>query len=516
MRKSWSVVDQREQDAGPAPDPRCILALAGVTKRFPGVVALKEMSFELMEGEVHVLFGENGAGKSTLINLVAGTFPPDEGSMFHLGEEVRLTSPADARQRGINAVFQEFSLVPTLSVAENLFLGREIMRGMALDKGAMDRQAKRILLNLGFDLDPSARVDRLGRSSQQMLEIAKALQGKPRVLILDEPTASLTEREADALFLLVEKLKAEKVGIIYITHRMQEIQRIADRITVLRDGQFVATLDAKEADEERLVTLMAGRNFADLYPVIANSPGKEILTFDNVTLSKIVDGVSLTLRAGEVVGIAGLVGSGKSEIAEACIGLHTVTGGEIRVADAAITRFSPKEMLKRGIFYLPADRRRQGLVGPRSLRENISVASLKNREIVRFGVVRRSTESRLVSDLVDRLKIRPADLNRPIAFYSGGNQQKALFARALMRKPSVLVLNEPTTGVDVGARADVYALIKQACESGVGVLVVSSDLPEILNLCHRAYVIHRGRVRAELAGTELTEAAVLANFFDET
>ncbi|MER9236425.1 sugar ABC transporter ATP-binding protein [Mesorhizobium sp. M0622] len=487
-----------------------------MTKRFPGVVALRNMTFGLAAGEVHVLFGENGAGKSTLVNLIAGTFRPDEGHIVFRGKPLLLDSPADARARGINAVFQEFSLVPTLTVAENMFLGREIRNGYRLDNARMNREAARILSDLGFHLNPHARVDRLPRSSQQMLEIAKALQGHPKVLILDEPTASLTEREAEVLFALIRRLKAEQVGIIYITHRVQEIKAIGDRITVMRDGAYVATLDAKQADENRLVSLMIGRSMTALYPVIAEQPGREILALQDMSLAgTAVRGVNITVRAGEVVGIAGLVGSGKAEIAEACFGLHKLRRGEIRVEGANVDTLSPREMLKRGVYYLPADRRRQGLVGPRSLRENISIASLGEGNFGRHGIILRSKETDAVAALVSRLQIRPAKLDRPIGLYSGGNQQKALFARGLLQNPKVLVLNEPTTGVDVGARADVYALIKEICELGAGVLLISSDLPEILHLSHRAYVVHRGVVRAELLGEALTEKAVLANFFDQ-
>lgn len=493
-----------------------LLELQNVTRRFPGVIALNNMDFALQPGEVHVLFGENGAGKSTLVNVIAGTYRPDEGSIRFKGEPVRFESPADARSAGINAVFQEFSLVPTLTVAQNMFLGREIRRGRRLDNPEMDRRAAAILAELGFPLDPRTRVDRLPRSSQQMLEIAKALQGDPKVLILDEPTASLTERESDVLFALLRRLKKQGVGIIYITHRMQEIRIIADRITVMRDGALVATLDAAtDVDEDRLVSLMTGREITTLYPDIACRPGKEVLALRSLSLDRSgVDGIDMVVRAGEVVGVAGLVGSGKAEIAEACFGLHALRSGHIEVCGDIVDAPSPQEMLRRGMYFLPSDRRREGLVLPRSVAENISLASLREAEFSRFGTILRGHERSRVAELISRLAVRPAAPNRPVGVLSGGNQQKVLFARGMLRAPQILVLNEPTTGVDVGARADVYDLIKTLCEQGAGVLVVSSDLPEILHLCHRAYVVHRGRLRAELQGAGLTEEAVLANFFD--
>lgn len=496
--------------------PSALLELHNVTKRFPGVLALKDMDFSLLPGEVHVLFGENGAGKSTLVNVIAGTYRPDEGSMRLKGEVVRFESPADARAAGINAVFQEFSLVPTLTVAQNMFLGRELRSGRRLDNREMDRRAATILADLGFPLDPRSRVDRLPRSSQQMLEIAKALQGNPHILILDEPTASLTDRESEVLFALIRRLKGEGVGIIYITHRMQEIRIVADRITVMRDGALVATLDdASEVDEDRLVSLMTGREITTLYPQIACRPGDEVLALRNISLGAGgVRDVDLTVHAGEVVGIAGLVGSGKAEIAEACFGLHALKSGYIEVCREVVKSPSPREMLRRGMYFLPSDRRREGLVLPRSVRENISLASLREPEFSRFGAILRGHERSRVDELISKLQVRPAAPNRPIGLFSGGNQQKALFARGLLRAPRILVLHEPTTGVDVGARADVYALIKTLCEQGAGILVVSSDLPEILHLCHRAYVVHGGKLRTELRGSGITEKAVLANFFE--
>jgi len=493
-----------------------LLELKGVSKRFPGVLALKNMDFTLLPGEVHVLFGENGAGKSTLVNLIAGTYLPDGGSMHFEGSELRLQSPADARRRGINAVFQEFSLVPTLNVTENIFLGRELHKGGRLAKADMERRATAMLADLGFPLQPGTRVEQLPRSSQQMLEIAKALQGQPRILILDEPTASLTERESEVLFKLIRRLKSEGVGIIYITHRMQEISVVADRITVMRDGALIATIESSEGvDEDRLVSLMTGREVNALYPQIEFNPGEEVLALRNISLNAAdVRDIDIQLRAGEIVGIAGLVGSGKSELAEACFGLHPLKAGSIEICGETVSAPDPHEMLRRGLYYLPADRRREGLIPSRSLLENISIASLDNPELCRAGTIMRWRENVKVEELIDLLQVRPALPGRPVGFFSGGNQQKALFARGMLRAPRVMVLNEPTTGIDVGARADVYNLIKRVCEQGAGVLVISSDLPEILHLCHRAYVVHRGAIRAHLSREQLTESAVLANFFD--
>ncbi|MCD6031872.1 MAG: sugar transporter ATP-binding protein, partial [Thermomicrobiales bacterium] len=325
------------EPASPQDPGNELLRLTAIGKRFPGVQALSGVDFDLRSGEVHVLFGENGAGKSTLINIIAGTFPPDEGTMALRGQPIRLSSPHHARQLGINAVFQEFSLVPTLSVQDNLYLGREIKHGGILDKAAIARGTRETLASLQFNLDPRAQVGGLSRAEQQMVEIAKAIQGNPSILILDEPTASLTENEANHLFALIERLKAQGLGIIYITHRIQEIRRVADRVTVLRDGQVVATVGAGEVSEIRLVELMTGRTIEALYPAVAYQPGAVMLRTQGLTLpSGRVHDVSIEVRAGEIVGLAGLVGSGKSEIGRAVFGLEPIARGTIEVAGEVV------------------------------------------------------------------------------------------------------------------------------------------------------------------------------------
>lgn len=496
---------------------REVLRLTGITKRFPGVLALDNVDLDLFAGEVHVLFGENGAGKSTLINIIAGTFPPDRGTMMLHGKPTRLNSPHHARQLGINAVFQEFSLVPTLSVKDNLYLGRELSRAGILDKSAIRRGSITALELLGFHIDPDASVGALSRAEQQMVEIAKALQGDPSILILDEPTASLTENETERLFDLIDRLKASGLAIIYITHRMQEIQRIADRITVLRDGQHVATLDAGEATEQGLIELMTGRTIEALFPEITSQPGETLLRMDNVSMaSGRIEDVSIEVRSGEIVGIAGLVGSGKSEVGRACFGLERLSSGSITVGAEVVSQPTPRRMLNLGVIYVPPDRRTEGLVLTRPVRENVSLAALGLTSYSRGGVIRRRREKREVISIAGRLNLRPANVERPVAYFSGGNQQKALVGRGLTRDISVFIFDEPTTGVDVGAKAEIYELMKELCNRGAAIVLISSDLPEILHLAHRAYVMHRGRLRAELSGDEITEHAVLSYFFDET
>lgn len=492
-----------------------LLRLHSISKQFPGVRALTDVDFDLRAGEVHVLFGENGAGKSTLINIIAGSFPPDTGSVELKGQSIRLNSPHHARQLGINAVFQEFSLVPTLSVRDNLFLGREFKRGGILDKRAIARGAVATLNLLQFNLDPRATVGNLTRAEQQMVEIAKAIQGQPSILILDEPTASLTENEANHLFQVVARLKAQGIGIIYITHRMQEIRRIADRVTVLRDGQHVATVEAGSVSENRLVELMTGRTIEALYPTVNANPGAAVVETKGLSLPNgRVHDVSIAVRAGEIVGLAGLVGSGKSEIGRAIYGLEPLSGGSITINGQTAPSPSPRSALARGVIYIPPDRREEGLVATRSVRENMALAALSLPAFSRAGIVRRLQERTLVRQVAQRLNLRPMNIERQVSTFSGGNQQKVVLGRGLTRDVRLFIFDEPTTGVDVGAKVEIYGFMKELCERGAAILLISSDLPELLHLSHRAYVMHRGEVRAELAGPELTEERVLANFFD--
>ena len=491
------------------------LRTEALSKHFPGVDALSNLDFEVRRGEIHVLFGENGAGKSTLISLLAGADQPTRGRIFFEERPVVIESVLAARRMGISAVFQEFSLVPQLSVEDNLFLGAEPTHGPFIDKRACRRQARRVLDRLGFTVDPSRPVMYLSRAQQQMVEIAKAWRAELSVLILDEPTASLTERETERLFALLRQARSEGISIIYITHRMHEIWRIADRITVLRDGRRIGTYDVDQIGEEKLLELMTGRAISEVFPTVRHAPGETLLEVERLSAATgAVRDASLRVRAGEIVGIAGLVGSGKSELGRACFGLIRIASGEVRFAGARVTGATPRQMLDRGFFYLPPDRRAEGLVTIRSARENVSLPSLDQKEFAGRFLLRRTTERRRVTDIARRLNFHPFDIERDVGQFSGGNQQKVLLAKALSREVKLFVLDEPTVGVDVGTRVAIYRFIADLCEAGAGILLVSSDLPEILHLSHRAYVMFRGELRAELQGGDLTEERVLGCFFE--
>lgn len=427
---------------------------------------------------------------------------------------IHLSSVHHARSLGISAVFQEFSLVPQLTVEQNLFLDAEETWFGLLDKKALRARAADILERLGFPLHPGQRVAYLSRAEQQMVEIAKAFRSDLSVLILDEPTASLTERETDRLFALIEQVKARGVGIIYITHRMNEIRRIGDRITVLRDGRHVATVDARTPEED-LVRLMTGRVIEQIFPDIRFRPGGPILEVEHLTTAGgAVNGVSLHVRRGEIVGLAGLVGSGKSEVARACFGLVPISGGRVAFAGEPVTGLPPRRMLERGFFYVPADRRDEGLMMMRSVRENVALPALSTPDFSRGFLLRREAESARVRDLAERLNLQPLRVEREVDHFSGGNQQKVLLAKSLTREIKLFAFDEPTVGVDVGTRVAIYEFIRDLCQSGAAVLLISSDLPEILHLTHRVYVMCRGVLTAELGGGDVSQENVLRHCFE--
>jgi ribose transport system ATP-binding protein len=493
-----------------------LLRLSGISKSFIGVQALSDFDFDLLPGEVHVLFGENGAGKSTLINIIAGALSPDAGSLELQGVRAQFSSVHEARRQGIAAVFQDFSLAPDLTVQENLFLGQEPKRGLLIDRGQIRAKSEQVLSDLGFRVNPRERVSRLSRAEQQMVEIAKAILVRPKVIIFDEPTASLTEQETRQLFQLIARLRNEGAGIIYITHRIAEIFEIGDRVTVMRDGRRIKSLSLSELDQIRLVELMTGRPVGDFFPAVRHRPGEVLLRIEDLkTVDGRVSAASLEVRAGEIVGLAGLVGCGKSEIGRACFGLSQIApGSTVEFAGARLRRPSPRQMLRRGLHYLPSDRRREGLLLERPVRENIGLAMLSVPALRRLGFLRRGVEKERTRALADRMRVRPLNIEGSAIQFSGGNQQKIVLARSLARDLRLLVLDEPTVGVDVASKAEIYGFLAELVEAGMGILLISSDLPEILNLCRRVYVIRNGSVAAHFTGQDITEASLLRSFFE--
>lgn len=491
-----------------------MLKLTQISKEFRGLRALDRVDFDLLPGEVHVLFGENGAGKSTLINIIAGMFAPSAGTVEFNGAAVDRFDPHHARSLGIAAVFQEFSLVAGLSVLDNMFLGRERTGFAGLDRAAMAKDARRILDELGYPIDLRAEVGSLPRAQRQMIEIAKALLQASRVLILDEPTASLTDDEADHLLDIVRQLKARGVGIIYVSHRMREINAIADRITVLRSGGYVGTVDASMINETRLIEMMTGRKLDALFPAIVHTPGRVMLDIDDVTSrTGLIDGVSLQVKAGEVVGIAGLVGCGKGAVGRTVFGLESLDSGRIAIDGQDVARPDPRGMLRRRLCYFPSDRGDEGLALNMSVERNATMASL---DLPRFnvrGFTRPAVEREAAQKAIERLSVRPANLATTVQNLSGGNRQKVMLARGLLREVDVFIFDEPTVGIDVGAKAEIYQLIADLVAQGAAILIISSELIEVLNLSNRVYVMHEGRVTTELTGPDKTEGNILNAFF---
>ncbi len=490
-----------------------LLQTIALSKRYPGVLALDAMDFELVAGEVHVLFGENGAGKSTLISLLAGANTPTGGQILMRGEPVKLSTVHDARRQGISAIFQQFSLIPTLTVAQNLSLGDEPRKAGLLDRKQIRDRARSMLADLGFEIDGDASISDLTRAQQQMVEIAKGLRSEVSVLILDEPTASLTDQETQRLFALIRRLQAKGVGIVYISHRMQEIEQIADRITVLRDGRKITTVEAKDTHADRLIELMSGRAIEQIYPRIAHRPSEEVLRVDGLGSPNGVRNASLTVRRGEVVGVAGLVGCGKSELFRAVYGLDPVSAGRVTFKGQPRTGASIRQLLDEGLFYLPPDRKSEGLVLGFTSRANMTLPLLSGPLRGRGGWLRKRLGRRLSTRAAEKVELAPRNVDRPVALLSGGNQQKVLFGKGMTRDASLYVFDEPTVGVDVGTRSALYLVIQKLCEAGAGVVVISSDLPEVLHLSHRVYVMCRGEIAGELEGDAIDESRVLNLFF---
>ncbi|CAN7561077.1 sugar ABC transporter ATP-binding protein [Pararhizobium sp. LjRoot255] len=493
-----------------------ILSMRAIVKRFGVFAALSGVDFDLEAGEVHVLFGENGAGKSTLIQIMAGVLQADEGEYRLLSQTIANATPARMQHAGISAVFQEFSLIPEMTVTENLFLGRELMRFGRLDKAAMRKATVAILAKLGFLLDPDARIVSLRRAHKQMVEIAKALLHDAKVMIFDEPTASLADQEAAALFDLIETLRHQGLGIIYITHRMAEIDRLADRVTVLRDGYKICTLARAEISHPTLVKSMTGRSFETFYPKISRTPSSTAVDVKGLSAANgLVDRVDFQIRRGEVLGIAGLAGCGKSELIRAIYGLEKITDGTIWLDARSVENPTPSAMLGRKLCYFPSDRATEGLSMRQSLGWNATIAALDDDAFSQGRLwIRHRAERDFAQRMIARLNIKTRGVHVPVEGMSGGNKQKVLLSRGLSRELDIYLFDEPTVGVDVQAKVEIYNFIKELTEAGKAVVVCSSDMAEIIHISHRLLVMRNGRIVAEMEGEDISEEALVSSFFD--
>jgi ribose transport system ATP-binding protein len=498
-----------------APEPAAqrdavpLFELRGISKQFPGVKALDEVSFTIARGEVHMLLGENGAGKSTLMKVLCGAYRADSGELLQNGKPADISSPADARRFGIAVIFQEFTLVPYLDIAQNIYLGRAF-RGRVpgfVDRKRLYSQARRVLDMIGFDIDPHTPVHTLGVAQQQMVEIAKALSQDARILVMDEPTAALSDRETERLFAIIRRLRESGVAIVYISHRLAEVFALGDRITVLRDGRKIASVRPAETSPDDLVRLMVGRAVDRTYArEYCKTPGELLLDVKGLASDNGIADISLAVRAGEIVGLCGLVGSGRTEVARAIFGADRITAGEIRLKGESIAG-SPEDSARRGMALIPENRKQQGLALGRSVGDNIVLASLH--KMFPSGIFRPSRAARAARAGIEQLRIATPGPNRPVSVLSGGNQQKVVVAKWLAADARVFIFDEPTRGIDVGAKAEMFRLIDALVQKGAGVLMISSEQTEIVHVCDRAYVMRAGRIVGELARDQLTEANIV-------
>ena len=501
--------DSGEDVTGTAETPT-IFHLEGVEKHFGGVVAVKGVNFDLRRDEVHALVGENGAGKSTLMKIVNGLYPPDEGRLEVGGQKAEFSSPRDAEESGIAMIPQELDLFLEISVAENLFVGRRLPRTRwgGLDWATMREEAREKFEALGVDFDVTIPVKHLSAANRQIVAIARALLREARAVIMDEPTASLADREARRLFGIISDLTASGVGVVYISHRLEEIFEISDRITVMRDGEHIVTKPTSDLDAEELVRLMVGRPLNELFTRSGSDPGEVALEVSSLTRAGEFADVDLEVRSGEVVGLAGLVGAGRTEIAQAIFGIRPAEEGEIRVNGEAVRIGSPQSAMKRGIFYVPEERQSQGLILPFTIRANISLSILDR--LSRMGLVESRAERETAERFAEALSIRGARISESVSRLSGGNQQKVVLAKSLAREPSILILDEPTRGVDVGAKSEIYSLIDDLAKEGKAILLISSELEEVLSMCDRVVVVREGRITGEFDRKEATQESVMA------
>ncbi|MGW5025861.1 sugar ABC transporter ATP-binding protein, partial [Streptomyces albidoflavus] len=472
-------------------NPDELLRIENIRKTFPGVVALDSVDFDLCRGEVHVLLGENGAGKSTLIKMLSGAYRPDSGTIYAEGREVRIQSAQDAERLGIATIYQEFNLVPDLTVAENIFLGRQPRRFGLIDRKKMEADAEELLARVGVQVSPRARVRDLGIARLQMVEIAKALSLDARVLIMDEPTAVLTSEEVEKLFAIVRQLRADGVGIVFITHHLEEIAALGDRVTVLRDGRSVEQVPASTPEDE-LVRLMVGRSIDQQYPREYPEQGEPLLTVRGLTRDGVFQDVGFEVRAGEIVGLAGLVGAGRTEVARAVFGADPYDRGSVEVLGRELPRHDVNAAMTAGLGLVPEDRKGQGLVLDASVQENLGLVTLKAAS--RGGLVDLKGQRTAAARIAEQLGVRMAGLGQHVRTLSGGNQQKVVIGKWLLADTKVLILDEPTRGIDVGAKVEIYQLMNELTASGHAVLMISSDLPEVLGMSDRVLVMAQGRV----------------------
>ncbi|WP_028991726.1 sugar ABC transporter ATP-binding protein [Thermoanaerobacter thermocopriae] len=486
-----------------------VLEMRNITKKFGNVKVLDNVSLTLYKGHVLALLGENGAGKSTLMKILCGIYEKDEGSIYIKGEEVNIRNVKDAEKYGIVMIHQELNLIPSLSVAENIFLGREYLKSFnVIDWKKIKQEAAKKLSELGMNINVNRLVKYLSVGEQQMVEIARSLLMDAEILIMDEPTAALTEAETKKLFEVIRSLKSEGRTIIYISHRMNEIFEICDDYIVLRDGRFISQGKINEVTRDELVTMMVGRELKEQYPRESVPLGEEILRVENLSVKGLFENINFTVRKGEVVGFAGLIGAGRTEVAKTIFGFYKKTSGKIYLENEELKINNPKDAIDNGIIYLSEDRKNDGLILKHTLKENMTLSALKSISDY-IGTIYHSKEKYLVNQMIEKLNIKTSSINQKISKLSGGNQQKIAIAKCLLTNPKLIILDEPTRGIDVGAKNEIYKLINNLKKQGIGIILISSELPEVLNISDRIIVMHEGRITGEILHEEATEEKVM-------
>lgn len=482
------------------------LEVRNIHKKFPGVYAVKGVSMQILPGEVHALVGENGAGKSTLMKIITGEYSPDQGEVLHNGEVIKPRSVADSQKYGIAMIHQELSPLPNMTIAENIFLGQEIMSGIVLDDKEMERQTEDILKEYKMDYSPRTRVGKLSVAQIQMLEIIKAVRKNADIIIMDEPTSSLSEEESQKLYSLIKDLTSKNVSIIYISHRLEEVLKVSDRITVMRDGQYIKTVPAKDVTQNELVEMMVGRTLDTIYPKEEVPIGDIVFSVRNFSQSNQFTDVNFDVRAGEILGFSGLVGAGRSEIMNAIFGLTKPDSGELYLNGKKIKVKHPRDAISHGLVMVSEDRKNYGLVLCRSIKENISLPNLSR--LFRGLVVRKKKENQYVEQHIKMLGIKCSSSKVATASLSGGNQQKVVLAKWLLSKPKVLILDEPTRGIDVGAKFEIYKIMVELARQGIAIILISSELPEVIGMSDRILVVSKGHITGEYLRSDILAGKV--------
>ncbi|MGI4982270.1 MAG: sugar ABC transporter ATP-binding protein [Janthinobacterium lividum] len=506
---SSAAVLAPETSAVPPDDGRLLFEVAGVVKKFPGVVALDNVSFKLRAGTVHALMGENGAGKSTLMKIIAGLYVPDTGELKLKGNPIRLTGPLDALNNGIAMIHQELNLMGSMTVAENIWIGREPRRFGFIAHDELRRRTQSLFDALKIDLNPQTKVGTLSIANRQMVEIAKAVSFNSDVLIMDEPTSALTEHEVGHLFRIIRDLKSRGKGIVYITHKMNELYEIADEVSVFRDGKFIDTRLTKDITRDQIIQLMVGREVTQMFPKMEVPITDVVLKVEKLEVAGIFRDVSFEVRAGEILGFAGLVGSGRSNLAEALFGVVPATKGSITIDGKQVKVGSPTIAMRHGMAFLTEDRKETGCFLKLDVLANMDSAALSQGNYLKAGFVQRARLERDCKEMAKSLRIKTPTLGETIENLSGGNQQKALIGRWLLTKPRILILDEPTRGIDVGAKAEIHRLVSELAGKGVAVILISSELPEVLGMSDRVLVMHEGRVTGILNRSQADQVTVM-------